>query len=93
MLDRSNKSTIVLQTVLALLNARLAETEVKGSIDQSTPLLEVGLIDSTRLLDIIMEVEQRCAVEFDPTRVEIDGALTIGNLVSAFTNSVTAISI
>jgi len=84
MLGTNNKGEIILKTILEML-PRISGPEFKGGADASTQLFDVGLLDSTHLLDIILEVEQRCAVKFDPTRVEFEGALTLGNLVSAFT--------
>jgi hypothetical protein len=52
--------------------------------DASTQLLEVGLIDSKDLLDIILEVEERCAVEFDAEHIDFELGLTLGSLISAF---------
>jgi acyl carrier protein len=79
-----NKSEIVLRTIVDMLTSKLSGPGLTNSVDASTELTAVGLIDSTQLLDIILEVEQRCAVEFDPTRVDFQGALTLGTLVSAF---------
>ena len=90
--NNPNRSAIVLETILEMLKARSSRAGLDGGVDASTRLLEVGLIDSTHLLDVILEVEQRCAVEFDPTRVDFEGALTIGNLVSAFAMPEQAIS-
>lgn len=86
-MSTDSKNEIVLRTILEMLTPRLSRPELRGAVDASTRLSEVGLIDSTHLLDIILEVEHRCAVEFDPTRVDFQGALTLGNLVGAFTPS------
>jgi acyl carrier protein len=85
MSNSSSKSEIIFSTILEILTPRLSRLKLGGSVDASTQLLEVGLIDSTDLLDVILEVEHRCAVEFDPMRVDFEGTLTFGNLVSAFT--------
>lgn len=87
MLDSNSQSELVFRTILEMLAPKLSPAEFNGGVDASTKLFDVGLIDSTHLLDIIMEVEQRCAVEFDPTRVNFEGALTLGDLVSAFVSS------
>jgi acyl carrier protein len=55
-----------------------------GGIDGSTRLLEIGLIDSTRLVDVILEVEIRCGVEFNPEHITMEADLTLGSLISAF---------
>ena len=53
-------------------------------IDGTTELLSVGLIDSKALLDIILEVEQRCHVQFDPERINFEETLTLNRLVTSF---------
>jgi acyl carrier protein len=55
-----------------------------GGINDSTRLLEIGVIDSARLLDIILEVESRCGVEFNPEHIDAETGITFGALVSAF---------
>jgi acyl carrier protein len=85
MSNSNSKSEIIFSTILEMLTPRLARLNLTGGIDTSTQLAEVGLTDSTDLLNIILEVEHRCAVEFDPMRIDLEGTLTFGNLVSAFT--------
>jgi acyl carrier protein len=75
---------IIRSTVLAMLPAGRARSALGDSIDASTRLLEVGLIDSTRLLDIILEVETRCGVEFNPSSIDFETGVTLGGLISAF---------
>lgn len=82
--NSTSKSEIIFSTILEMLTPRLSRHNVKGGVDASTQLSEVGLTDSTDLLDIILEVERRCAVEFDPMRVDFEETLTFGKLVSAF---------
>jgi acyl carrier protein len=87
MSSSTSKNEIIFSTILEMLAPRLSRLPRRGGgVDASTQLLEMGLIDSKDLLDIILEVEQRCAVEFDPTRIDFEGNLTFGNLVSAFTS-------
>jgi len=86
-LNTNRKSEIIFTTIVEILKPKLSGRALTGGVDASTQLSDVGLIDSTHLLDIILEVEQRCAVEFDPTRVDFQGVLTLGSLVSAFTTA------
>jgi acyl carrier protein len=80
-----SQSEMIRRTVLAMLPAgRTRSAAGDGSIDASTRLLEVGLIDSTHLLDIILEVETRCGVEFNPERIDFETGITLGGLISAF---------
>jgi len=85
MSDPSSKSEIIRSTILAMLTPRLSRPEVgERGIDASTQLVELGLIDSTDLLNIILEVEERLAVEFNPEYIDFESGLTLGSLVSAF---------
>ena len=85
MSNSSSKSEIIRSTILELLTPRLSR--FRNGVDASTQLLEVGLIDSKDLLDIILEVEERCAVEFDAERIDFESGLTLGSLISAFATS------
>jgi acyl carrier protein len=78
-----DKSELIRSTVLALIPAGRARLP-DGAIDASTRLLEVGLIDSTRLLDIILEVETRCGVQFNPEHIDFETGVTLGGLINAF---------
>ena len=79
------KNDIIRSTIQAMLPTARKRWELQdGNIDLSTRLLEVGLIDSTRLLDIILEVETRCGVEFNPEHIDFETSITLGSLISAF---------
>jgi acyl carrier protein len=78
-MDRNEQ---IRSTVLSMIPA--ARALGIGGVDASTRLLEVGLIDSTRLLDIILEVETRCGVQFNPEHIDFETGVTLGALVSAF---------
>jgi acyl carrier protein len=53
-------------------------------IDDNTPLAGLGLGDSKDLLDVILELEMQCGVEFQPERINFDKELTLGGLIGAF---------
>jgi acyl carrier protein len=74
-----SKSEIIRSTILAILTPRLEFSD--GGIDALTQLLEV---DSNDLLDIILEVEERCGVEFNPEHINFVTGITLGSLISAF---------
>ena len=78
-----SKSDIIRSTILAMLPGP-AHSKVNGGIDGSTHLLELGLIDSTGLLDIILEVETRCGVQFNPEHIDFETGITLASLTSAF---------
>jgi len=80
-MDRSEQ---IRSTVLAMIPAARARAPGNGGIDASTRLLEVGLIDSTRLLDIILEVETCCGVQFNPEHIDFETGVTLGALINAF---------
>ena len=80
-----NNSDVIRSTILELLPQGRAQALLKdGSLDPSIKLLEVGLIDSTRLLDIILEVETRCGVEFNPSSIDFETGVTLAGLIGAF---------
>jgi acyl carrier protein len=73
------------RTIRDVIVAALAALRIDASkIDNSTELLSVGLVDSAALLDIILEVEQSCKVQFDAERIDFEHALTLDRLVSSF---------
>lgn len=81
-----SQSESIRSTVLALLPSPPTRPELQWeSMDPETCLLEVGLIDSTRLVDIILEVETRCGVQFNPESVDFESGVTLGSLIEAFT--------
>jgi acyl carrier protein len=78
------KSDSVRNTILSLLTALPSRLDLKEDSATSTKLLEEGLIDSKNLLDIILEVEMRCAVTFNPAHINLEQGLTLGSLITAF---------
>ena len=79
-----SKSDIIRSTILAMLPGRAHSKVRDGGIDGSTHLLQLGLIDSTGLLDIILEVETRCGVQFNPEHINFETGITLASLTSAF---------
>jgi acyl carrier protein len=80
----SSKRESIHDAIVEMLARRLGRPDLGETIDTSTELLAMGLIDSTDLLDIILELEERCAVEFDPEQIDFEAGLTLGSLISAF---------
>jgi acyl carrier protein len=72
----------------AVLHALAGRLDAAGcgatKIDETSQLLELGLIDSGDLIEVILEVEQQCGCEFTPEGLNLDIGLTIGTLVAAF---------
>ena len=90
MLDTAQASEgpgpLLLRTLTEILARRLrADGRAAPAFDETTSLLEGGLIDSQALLDVILEVETTCGRVFDPDRVDFAGELTLGTLAHAFT--------
>lgn len=54
------------------------------AIDGTTDLVDAGLVDSQRLLEMILEVEEICGRTFDPTLIDLEGGITISRLADAF---------
>lgn len=85
MLEFKDKSDVIRNTILALLGPAKAHLDLKeGGANASTKLLEAGLIDSKTLLDIILEVETRCSVRFNPEHIDFEQGITLGSLITAF---------
>jgi acyl carrier protein len=85
MREFKTKSDNVRNTILSLLASLPSRLDLKeGGGNASTKLLEEGLIDSKNLLDIILEVETRCAVTFNPEHINFEQGLTLGSLITAF---------
>ena len=75
----------VRSVVLSALAGKLsAAGRGHGDIDEKSPLLLLGLVDSEDLIEIILEVEQQCACEFNPEQIDLEAGLTLGGFVSAF---------
>jgi acyl carrier protein len=75
----------VRSAVLHALAGRLdAAGRSAAKIDETSQLLQLGLIDSGDLIEVILEVEQRCGCEFTPEELNLETGLTIGSLVAAF---------
>jgi acyl carrier protein len=86
--NSNSKTEIIRGTILATLKPRLSRPGFAvGEIDASTQLYELGLIDSKDLLDIILEVEERCGVMFNPEHIDFETGITLGSLISAFTTT------
>ena len=73
--------------VMNLLRAGLAKALQSAGLSRDADdvnLLEVGVIDSQRLLDLILEVEDGSGRIFDPTRIDFESGVTLTKLVGAF---------
>lgn len=81
----NSNSEMIFSAILSMLRPSRAWLEsAGGGIDTSTRLLEAGLIDSKDLLDIILEVEKRYGVQFNPEQIDFEAGITLGSLVNAF---------
>ena len=85
MSNSTGQRDLIRRAIVAMLPSGRSRSPLSdGVIDGSTRLLEVGLIDSPRLLDIILDVESRCGVAFNPERIDPDASITLDSLISAF---------
>ena len=85
MLEFENKSDAIRNTILALLDPEQSHLDLRaGGADASVKLLDAGLIDSKNLLDIILEIETRCGVRFNPEYIDFEQGITLGSLITAF---------
>lgn len=56
-------------------------------IDLDSDLIELGIVDSQALLDVILEVEGRSGCLFDAEGMDFEGGVTLRRLAAAFTAS------
>lgn len=66
------------------LERKLSDARQTTRVDEDTMLIELGLIDSQDVLDLILEVEQRCGCTFDPERIDLESAITLRAIANAF---------
>ncbi len=78
---KSALATIVRETLLQRLTAAGFPASELGD---GTKLFELGLIDSEDLVEVILEVEERCQCEFDPTAIDLEGGLTLAGFTRSF---------
>ena len=67
--------------VRGAITTRLGRAE-SSTIDDDTNLTE--LVDSADLLDIIVAVEERARVQFNPEDLDLENGLTLAQLIAAF---------
>lgn len=81
----TNPGDAVRSTILRTLRGRRSLVRHGlGEIDEECNLLELGLIDSEDLIEIILEVEDQCQCEFNPEAIDMANGVTLRTLVSAF---------
>jgi hypothetical protein len=68
----------------ALSRGSHAEASPPDGSDGASDMSDIALLDSQRLLDIILEVEERCGRVFDADRVDFADDLTVEKLAGAF---------
>lgn len=79
-LDGSNLSST--DAILAVILDILAAQSI--AIGPTTDIFASGLTDSQGFLDIILEVEGRTTVKFNPESVDFDGPMTPLKMARAF---------
>lgn len=80
-----NDENILGSIVQQILLQKLAASGcLHTELSQSTKLLELGLIDSEDLVEVILEVEERCDCDFDPTGIDLESGLTLAGFVRSF---------
>lgn len=82
MLTSANEAVRVI--ILRALMDKRGPIQRMGEVGDDSNLLELGLIDSEDLVDIILEVESQCRCEFNPEAIDMERGLTLKGLVSAF---------
>lgn len=77
-----NPPLILLSDALARRLRQAGRTAAR--IDPDTDLLELGLIDSQALLDMILDVEQGSGHLFDADGMDFESGVTLRRLAAAF---------
>jgi acyl carrier protein len=72
------------ELILTALAPKLATSLATTVVDNDTNLTEFGLIDSADLMEVIMWVEEKAKIEFNPERLELENGVTLQNLIDAF---------
>ena len=84
MADAVNHEAVRAIVFRALTSKLRAAGRDRNDIGDGSKLLELGLIDSEDLIEIILEIEQQCGCEFDPQQMDLEAGLTIGGLIGSF---------
>lgn len=79
-IDEPVRSTLI----RALLRKLSSQGHDASALDHESKLLEVGLIDSEDLIEIILEVEEQCTCEFNPDEIDLENGLTLAGLTRCF---------
>ncbi|MBX6741581.1 MAG: hypothetical protein IRY87_05970 [Acetobacteraceae bacterium] len=79
---------MVLRLLTEALMRKLGRAGATMAISRESKLLELGIIDSQGLLDIILEVEASCGRAFDPMHLDLESGVTLGMLAGAFVGEV-----
>ncbi|HUB16214.1 MAG TPA: hypothetical protein VMB34_29995 [Acetobacteraceae bacterium] len=67
------------------LSKRLRQNRHASNVDVDADLIELGLVDSQTLLDIILEVEGGSGQMFDAEAMDFESGVTLRRLAAAFT--------
>lgn len=73
---------MIAQSVMKLVQDRLLSVQgAPTDIDEATPLLEGGMLDSLALVDLLAALSETFALEFDEDDLDPDNFATVGALV------------
>lgn len=84
---------LIMQTTDSTPLARLADALTRRlrqdgrampRIDPDTDLIELGLVDSQALLDMILDVEEESGRQFDADGMDFESGVTLRRLAAAF---------
>jgi D-alanine--poly(phosphoribitol) ligase subunit 2 len=71
------------QQIIAIFRDRFETTLASGDVD----LLEAGLVDSVRIVELVLELEQRFGVQLPFEELEIDDFRTVPRLAERISRS------
>jgi acyl carrier protein len=82
-------STIPLQQIITDSLAQRLRQDGRSMprIDPDADLIDLGVLDSQALLDVILDVEQRSDCLFDADGMDFERGVTLRRLAAAFTSS------
>ena len=77
---RQTDDVEIRRTIVAFLAARVPNLR-SGTLDDDTPLLSSGALDSIGVLDLMMFLDERFAIGLDDADFDADNLETIGRLI------------
>lgn len=78
--ERASDAYEIKQAIVGFLAARVPSLR-SGTLDDDTPLLSSGALDSIGILDLMMFLDERFAIGLDDTDFDADNLETVGRVI------------